>query len=89
MMGEILLSGLLFMLLKCICMTATSIAIREVQQMLIVLEQNFWNCVQNMVRPEMDASNHLICFSEEKLDLYCMSTTFYTISATHGLNDIV
>lgn len=30
---------------------------KEVQQMLIVLEQNFWNCVQNMVRPEMDGSD--------------------------------
>lgn len=30
---------------------------KEVQQMLIVLEQNFWNKVQNMIRPEMDGSD--------------------------------
>lgn len=29
----------------------------EVQSMLIVLEKNFWNKVQNMIRPEMDGSD--------------------------------
>lgn len=29
----------------------------EIQSMLIALEQEFWNKVQNMIRPEMDGSN--------------------------------
>lgn len=29
----------------------------EIQQMLIAVEQKFWNCVQNMIRPEIDGSD--------------------------------
>ena len=29
----------------------------EIQSMLIAVERKFWNCVQNMIRPEMDGSD--------------------------------
>ena len=29
----------------------------EIQDMLIAVEKNFWNKVQNMIRPEMDGSD--------------------------------